>query len=287
MDGTQPADPNSKHPASSDSAEEQAKPSFTIQYPEEDRDLYLPPTERSKPKWKRTLGKALLIILIVALVTVLGFGVYRFFVRSKPERSAAQQNKTSEVTQPTDAFAAAGKTYTSPNLNLSIDYPGNWKVSDDANKLKITSLLTTLPGTDGQNVQGRIVLAMQPKGTELEAFASGGVISALDSQKIKYSKPTPVQRGETYLTFLQYTDNFVKGQLDGIYITGDYGYKANQYVPKVDIAKLDPLITMTFEKCSANDCGDPQPLSIQSEVWANDAKLQKGIATMLQSLQVQ
>jgi len=106
------------------------------------------------------------------------------------------------------------------------------------------------------------------------------------SQKIKYAQPTAIQRGETYMTFVQYAESLMQGQLDAIFVTGDFGYQANQYVPKTDIAKLDPLISVTFLKCDTVRCANPTDTSIHADAWASGTDFQKTITTVLSSIQV-
>ncbi len=260
-------------------------PNAAPERPPEDADLYLPPSKRNKPTWRKVAAKTLKILLIVLVVAALAGGAYWQFFRHKAQ-PAPQQKPATQAAAKSDAYTDKTEDVASTNVGLTLSYPETWTANDTTNKLAIISPVAQLTDTTGQTFSGKIVLTVQPKGTMPKAFDSGGVISALDSQKIKYTKPSSVQRGQTYMTFLQYTQSLAKGQLDGVYVTGDFGYQANQYVPKTDIAKLDPLITVTFLKCDNDACANPSETSIQSDMWANNAGFQKTISTMLKSIQV-
>lgn len=283
MDGQYPADLNKK----SETPDTQApSPSFAPNHPPEDEDLYLPPSQRPKPKWRKIAGTSIKIFVAVLLVAAIAGAVYwKFFHNKKPAPVATSQAST-QTTPKSDIYTNKTKSVSSTNVGLTLTYPESWDVSDQTDKLTIASPVTSFADASNQRINGKIVLTVQPKGSELPAFAKSGVISALDSQKIKYTKPTSIQRGETYMSFLQYTQALTKGQLDGVYVTGDFGYQANQYVPKTDIAKLDPLITVTFLKCADDTCADSAASSIQSDMWASNAEFQKTITAMLKSIQV-
>jgi hypothetical protein len=280
MDGMYPDDLNKKPQMPQAPA-----PNVASERPPEDADLYLSPSQRKKPTWRKAAAKTLKIALVILIVAALAAVVYWKFFHHKT-KPAMQQKPSTQTVQTADAFTAKTKNITSENVGLTLSYPETWNAEDAADKLTVTSPITQLIDTMGQAITGKIALTVQPKGAVPKAFDSGGVISALDSQKIKYTRPTPIQRGQTYMTFLQYAQTLAKGQLDGIYVTGDFGYQTNQYVPKTDIAKLDPLILVTFLKCDNDACANPTDTSIQSDMWANDADFQKSISTMLKSIQV-
>jgi len=277
MDGMYPDDLNKKL----ETPPKAPASSFAPERPPEDEILYLPPSQRPKPKWRK-IFKIILIVLIVAVVVAVAY--LKFFHNKKPSPSVSKT--PTQTTQPIDAFADKTTEYTSENVGLTFAYPQGWKVNDTADKLTVTSPTTQLTDATGQLFKGKIVLTIQPKGTIPKAFDSGGVISALDSRKIKYTKPSPVQRGQTYLTFLQYTQELAKSELSGVYVTGDFGYQANQYVPKTDIAKLDPLISVTFQKCDNDACANPSDINIQTDMWTNNADFQKAIIATLTSIRV-
>jgi hypothetical protein len=284
MDGMYPDDLNKKsEPVVVPKPDD---PLMATERPPEDADLYLPPSQRKKPTWRKAVGNTLKILAIVIVIAALAGGAYWQFFRHKA--GPVQQQKTPTHTLATsDAYTDKTKDITSENVGLTLSYPETWSANDATDKLTITSPVTSLTDMSGQAIDGKIVLTVQPKGTMPKAFDSGGVISTLDSQKIAYTKPSPVQRGQTYLSFLQFTQELAKAELGGIYVTGDFGYQAAQFVPKTDIAKLDPLISVTFLKCDDTACKNPSDTNLQAEIWTNDADFQKTILAMLKSIQVQ
>jgi hypothetical protein len=283
MDGQYPADLNKRSEAPDTQA---PAPSFAPARPPEDEDLYLPPSQRPKPKWRKTVVKAVKIFAIVLLVAAVTGGVYwKFFQGKKPTPTQPPAGATHTV-QKANAYTDQTKSVSSANVGLTLTYPATWEINDETDKLTINSPIVLLTDTNGQQTNGKITLTIQPKGTMPSAFDGGGVISALESQKIKYTKPTPIQRAETYLTFVQYAESLTKGRLDAMFVTGDFGYDANQFVPKTDIAKLDPLIQVTFQKCDDDQCAKPANTSINAGMWADDVNFQKTITTMLKSIRV-
>ena len=151
--------------------------------------------------------------------------------------------------------------------------------------LTVTSPVVTLKGADGQESKATIVLSIMPKGQNVAEFTGSSALAVRDSEKITYKNPTDVQRAQTYLSFLQYSASSRKA-LDAIFITGDFGYKTDQYVPKTDITKLDPLIHVSFMACVDSDCTkSDKPLTLDPGQWT-DSKLQKPVLTILTSLAV-
>lgn len=282
MDGQYPDDQHKK----SGPATQPTAPHFAVSHPPEDEDLYLPPSLRHQPKWHKMMRRTLGAILIVVILAAVVVGVYgKFFYHKQPAKQSSQPSAQTNQNA-ADPFTNKTKTYTSTGAGLSFAYPETWKLNDANDKLTVTSPVASLTDMNGAKFSGKIVFTVQPKGTTPKAFDGGGVIAALDSQKISYAKPTSVQRGQTYLSFLQYTQALVKDQLDGIYVTGDFGYQTNQYAPKTDITKLDPLITVTFQKCDDDTCASPTDTSIQASMWSDNADFQKTIEAFLKSIQV-
>lgn len=116
-------------------------------------------------------------------------------------------------------------------------------------------------------------------------FDKGNAVAVRESEKIAYTKPSSVQRGSTYLSFLQYASSTATS-LDGAYITGDVGYQKDQAIPKADFTPVDPVISLTFVKCADNSCtGEGTPIGVATTMW-EDASFGKPLKTMLQSLVV-
>jgi hypothetical protein len=150
--------------------------------------------------------------------------------------------------------------------------------------MTVRSPATQLKSASGQSVTGRIIMTIANKGNNLGVFDKGNATAVLNSQKIAYTSPTPNQRANTYLSFLQYATTTAAGALDGIYITGDNGYQKGQDIPKGDIAGIDPLVSVTFVQCAASTCsGGTSALSIAASSWSNTS-FAAPITKMLESL---
>jgi cytoskeletal protein RodZ len=226
-------------------------------------------------------------LIIVVLLLLAAGAIYWFMIRAQPAKSPAKkttgssQNDSSTTSLPTTH-------YDSSNFSLGFNYPKGWKLSDEAGsgKLTVTSTSMQLKAANGQNVTGQAVLLMRDTTQPLNEFAKGNATAVADSQKISYTKPTQTQRADTYISFINYASSAATG-LDGIYITGDAGYQKEQAIPSIDIAKIQPVIDVTFLKCNNSKCsGTGTPITLNSSAW-NSTSFSKPIKTMLQSLAVQ
>lgn len=164
--------------------------------------------------------------------------------------SHKSNNKTSNSSPTaTSKVETATKHYDSANFNLGFDYPADWTVSDNGNGvLSVRSPAVGLKTADGQQTSAQITMMIRLNTQKLPEFDSGNAVAALESEKVAYTKPTQSQRANTYLSFLRYAN--VSSGLSGIYITGDFGYQNAQAVPKTDIQKLDPIVSVIFAKCT-------------------------------------
>jgi hypothetical protein len=244
------------------------------------------------PKRPKSHGKLWVVIGVVVLILIIAAAAWWWFMGRMPGKTTA--NKTAGQSQqhakkPSHASAQAPSAttkYQSKNLPLSFQYPSKWQVKEAGKKVTATSPVMTLTGADGQPAKGKIVLTIQKKGlAKFANFKNGNAVAVLKSQKVAYTNPGQVQRGSTYLSYLQYHDTATEGALDGIYITGGFGYKEKQVIPKKDIAKIGPLVRVTFVKCAGSQCTQTAPLSLKASAWqsSNHAKTVK---TMLTSLSI-
>lgn len=266
----QGAGPHQKPPFS------QPEPAVPSNIEPEDLNMYLPPSRRKKPKWPKVLG----IIIASLVILALAFGAYWKFFRGTNNQTAPPPKST----QPAKPKITS-KSYDSSNFNLSFTYPSDWKINDTAKELTVTSPSVQLTDATNQPQTGRIVISVQPKGTVPPPIAKNGAVTVLGSYKMTYKNPSSVQRGQTYLSYLQYPATTANGALDGIYITGDFGYQKNQYVPVSDVEKLDPLIIVSFETCNDAKCATPTPLSISSDNWQS-VPSQATVRGILESIRV-
>lgn len=237
-----------------------------------------PPAQKRRPVWLWILIGLAIVAVVVAAAMVF-----------KPKDKTAQKTSTSQSSssQPSDkpGVNVPTKSYQSTTFNLSFDYPEQWKVNDTGTPpLTVVSPVMTLTDPAGQKMQGEVVMTILPQGQVPDRFGNGNATAVLASQKISYTKPTPSQRAQTYLSFVQYETTAAHGALDGIYITGNVGYTKGQPIPKADIAARDPDVNVTFIKCANSTCnGSSGPTNVAATIW-NDQNFQAPITTMLTSL---
>jgi hypothetical protein len=184
------------------------------------------------------------------------------------------------------SFASETEHHTSAQFMLEFDYPKDWKVSDEAGsgKLTATSPGVMLKDASGKSYMGQVVLTVRNKQQALPEFDKGNAVAAVESTKINYTKPSQVQRAATYISFLRYATSTSSKALDGVYITGDVGYQKDQAIPKADFTPVDPIISITFVKCSDESCsGTGTASAIESSMWSENT-FGKPLQTMLQSL---
>jgi len=254
------SEPTSSAPVAPEQDPYEAASQATVDY------SHFTPQLKPKRKWPRIIGWTLLTLIILG---GLGAGGW-WYMNRKPASKPAQQNQ-SQQQNGTQASAASTTTkhYDSSDLNLGFDYPDNWTVAEDNGKLTATSPVTQLTDMDGQPQTGKIIMTIQSaNAADFSFFKQGNAVAVLDSDKIAYAKPASTQRANTYVSFLQYAATTTHGALDGVYVTGDFGYKYGQDIPETDITKVDPDIRVTFVKCANAACsGTMTPVSISSDAW--------------------
>jgi hypothetical protein len=180
------------------------------------------------------------------------------------------------------------KNYESTALGLTFAYPDTWNINEATGNKVVTaaSPLQDIKMADGQTTKGKVMLTIAPKGQNLSAFTSGDAVAVRDSVKTSYSNPSSSQRAATYVSFLQYNSTTTKGALDAVAITGDYGYQKLQTIPKTDIASIDPLLMITFIKCSDAQCANSSAMSVPETAW-DTSSFSKPLMAMLASLHIQ
>jgi len=231
-----------------------------------------------KPKRSKLLY--LVALLIVAAALVAG---YWFLLKPK---SAKTTQQTQAITTKPDVISSKTDHYDSNNFSLGLDYPHGWTLTDTAGsgKLTIASPAMQLKATNGQTVSGQIIMTIRDKTQKLFEFDKGAALAVRDSEKIAYTQPSQIQRGSTYLSFLQYATTAGSG-FDAIYITGDNGYQKGQTIPAGDISKSDPVISIGFTKCVDSKCASATPLSLDTAVW-DDSGFSKPLKSLLESLTI-
>jgi len=225
--------------------------------------------------WKTVLGVALVLATI-------GVAYWMGFQRAvhPPKKQTAQSQVHGQTAE---TVVAPATHYDSTAYGIGVDYPNNWVVSDTPQKLTITSPNYTLTGLNEQTT-GHVIVSVQNQQASVPGFPAGGATASLDSDKLTYKQPTSVQRAQTYVSYLGY--NSPSG-IDALYLTGDNGYPKGQFVPMSDVVKGNPLIGVTFAKCSTSYCtkGTPAPVTLQAASWQN-SKIKPVILNILQSITV-
>lgn len=242
------------------------------------------PGEDPKPK-RKGLKIVLLLLGLLLLAAIVGAIVY-MLKQPRPE-AADQAATTAGQAQPTEVPKAAAHTkeFDSAKFQIRVAYPEDWKLeeAEDGKRFSVLSPVQELSDVSGKPVKGQVVFAVRDTITDpLAEFKTPSALAVLASEKITYVRPSQVQRGQTYISLLDFSET---GALDGIYVTGDAGYQKNQIVPKSDIAKVNPIISVTFRKCASDDCVQPkeQPLSLDPGLW-QDHNVFEQVRSMLESI---
>ena len=224
---------------------------------------YLNTVEPLQKHKKKNLIK--LIIITIVLIAAAGGGAF-MYLSKRPKGQPQTSAPVSEVAKPSVGITTETKRYSSSQFFLDFDQPSDWELTDElaSGILKATSPDLNIP-TPGGTTTGKVVLTIKGKSQKLPEFGTGNATAVIDSEKVAYTKPSSAQRGQTYLSFLSYPASSSTGLIDGVYITGDFGYTKEQAIPKVDIQKVDPVITLTFFAC---DGSCTKPMGITPEAWA-------------------
>lgn len=248
----------------------------------------------AKQRKKLSFGRKLLglfgwLFLIALLTGGAAAAVWFLWLKNdKPMTDNKSDQQSQAVAPPTPVQAVDPvETYNSSRLFLQFDHPKEWKVTED-NKVVAVSPPTKFKTPAGSTQIGEIVLTIRSAQTTLPEFKDGDARAIVESEKINYAKPTQTQRAASYISLLAYAGMTSKG-LDGIYVTGDNGYLADQLVSMADIIQASPLISVTFQACPEATCAANsarKPLTIATTSW-KDEKFAKPIKTMLQSLVIE
>lgn len=222
----------------------------------------------AKPKSKRWLV-ALLAVVIVLVLGGLAFALHHKSTKAtvKPKVAAAKVIKAKAPAPKAPPIPST--SYTASDFNTAFSYPSSWTVVDSGTApLTITSPEENLVADSGKSVPAQVVVTLARQGTIPPAFSSQSV-AVMTSSKINYSAPAAGQAADTYISFVQYPSTTVVGGLDGIYITGNYGYQKFQSIPASNISSIDPIVYASFYSCATSACpiASRQPLTIASSDW--------------------
>ncbi|HYH75675.1 MAG TPA: hypothetical protein VD735_07010 [Candidatus Saccharimonadales bacterium] len=244
----------------------------------------LTPEKKRKPVWVKILLSLLLVVALGVLATVL----YSKLVDTNKDDGSLQTKpvKTAQQKEVEDVPVRATKPYSSATFNMTIMHPEGWTATENAGVLKIVSPATKMRAVSGKEMKGQVTVTFSGKGQNLAAFDAGNATAVIPSEKLTYTQPTSVQRAQTYLSFAQYAATTAgSAALDALYVTGDYGYQVDQAIPKIDMANLDPLISVTFASCNDSACKATTPMSIGAGSW-RDKAFSVPIISTLESLAI-
>ncbi|MCL5113372.1 MAG: hypothetical protein M1554_02745 [Patescibacteria group bacterium] len=237
-------------------------------------------TKQKRP-YKIITGVILLVVIIIG-----GFVV----VNQKPGPSKIIKQPSKNVSKVTSSQAVSitpsgqPTTYNSTNFSLTVTYPNRWIISDTPSEMDMTSPITTLASDLNKEVEGKIIITVGPQGQFPSRLGNQSATAVLNSDLITYTNPTPAQDAQTYLSFLEYASTTNNNGLDGIYITGNYGYLVGQYITQANLGSIDPLVRITFEQCQNTKCTQIAPLTIASYSW-NQQSFSKPLLDILESFQ--
>ncbi len=244
------------------------------------------PTVKHSKRWIWLIVSALLLIVVAA-----GLLVYAGHKTAKvTTKQLAKTPKQPLTVAPHQTVAAnppiniPSSSHSSQTFGMTFNYPSSWNVVASGNAgTTVTSPVMGLTAANGQQVQGQIAMNVAKQGVIPPAFTTNSV-AVLPSQIINYTSPSPTQAADTYISFVQYPSTTTVGGLDGIYITGNYGYQKDQNIPSSEVAKVDPLVYFNFYSCNSSACPltARQPLTIAASSWS-DQTLSAPILMMIKS----
>ena len=240
------------------------------------------PSAEYKPKHRVIKTVLVLLVLAAAVGGAYMLGSHQAGKHQQTSKGEASASASSEAKQNAQSATVPTKNYSSTNFGLSFDYPSDWTLSDTTAKLTLTSPAIPLMTAVGAKVSAHVVVTIQNQQTSVPGFPSGGAVASLASDDLTYKQPSSVQRGQTYLSYLSYTQ---PNGLDALYLTGNNGYQQGQAIPMSDIAQGNPLVSVGFEKCSANTCsgGTADSVTLLASDWKS-AAMSSEVTDLLESI---
>ena len=216
-----------------------------------------------------------LVIAICLVIVILAGGAGYYLLRAhKPKLTNTNtvSSSSSPNTLQNNPANIPTTSYSSSDFGLNVNYPKTWSLtSNGTTSMTITSPIVQLTSDKGKTLSGKIVLNVTPQGQIPAAFGSANATAVVKSELVSYSNPTPSQRAQTYVSYVQYASTSILGGLDGIYVTGNDGYVKGQNIPLSDLSGLTPLVNISFVQCESANCLKPTSLSISSASWANSS----------------
>lgn len=247
-------------------------------------------SEGQAPKRKKSGGKRRWLIVAGVLVVLAGVGGVVYVLAKSDGKKEANVPAATDNTESSSTGSSSGlassetKDYTAAQLGLSLKYPSDWTVDEATGEIIFRSPSAHLPGTK-PSVWGLVEVTIRAKGQPLPEFESGNATATRQSELLTYAKPSQNQRANSHLTFVAYAPE--ANGLNAMYITGDNGYQKGQAVPQVDIANMDPVISVAFLTCGdEKSCTNASQTSLEVSAW-DDQEFSSVLKSMLQSIIVQ
>lgn len=233
---------------------------------------------RRKRKRRRVV---LLVLAVILVLGAVGYGAYRYVNRpASPERSAQDTDQTDRSEE-----TATLENFSSRELGIKLEYPSDWTVDESvSDQVSLISPQTDLPG-ESDDMSAKVVVTVRANDGTLPGFDDDSALAVRDSIKLAYESPSQIQRAETYLSFVSHSS---AETMDAIYITGDFGYRADAIVSKEDILHTDPTVSVRFYACQDDVCDieESNAIAIRTTVWEDNRALQAALG-ILKSLHIQ
>jgi len=228
---------------------------------------------RNRRQKRKRLKLALIFLALIALIFLASFVFTNLTTNQKSIKKIVTPSVISSL------------KYNSNSSNLIFHYPSNWTVFNDHHGLiEISSPITNILNQNKQLVSGKVEVTINQTNVIPPAFGNFA-IAVLNSKIVNYSNPTSLQRGQTYLTFAQYSEDSVVGSLNAIYLTGGFGYEFKQVIPIGDIEKLSPLIFISFEQCTNKTCHNLKPMIVNDGI-VNQSIVNQQAYKIVESIQI-
>lgn len=248
-----------------------------------------PPPRYSKPQKKNGKHYGWLWLAIVVAALILAGAGYLAIHRSnmaKPTKKPAAAKHVQSKPVAASPPSIPSSSFTSPSFGMTFNYPQTWNVVDSgAAGVSVYSTPMTITNATSQPVLAEVEVTFLKQGSLPPAFGTNTSVAVIDSQKIVFTHPGNNQPAATYISFVQYPSTTIAGGLDGVYVTGNFGYQKDQTIPNSQVAQVDPLIMVTFNSCANSTCSvsTQKPLTIAATDW-NNASFSAPILLILSSL---